>query len=69
MRNIFGSLFAIGVAGVAAVAANTAMRKRPRHIGAATEKPATDKKTPPRSEGQTGPPAQTRRNAGTPETQ
>jgi hypothetical protein len=48
MRHAFGAIFAISLAGVAAIAATTAYLNSPLHIGPpASDKPATPTKLPP----------------------
>jgi len=51
MKHIIGTLFAIGLAGVAAIAATTAFLNSPLNIGPATDPPTTA------NPGQTPPPA------------
>jgi hypothetical protein len=58
----------MGVGGVAAVAATTAMLNSPLHIGPATDKPATANTPPASSDGQTAPPADPGGKAATPDT-
>ena len=52
MKHVIGSLFAIGLAGVAAIAATTAFLNSPLNIGPASNTPATQNPS-----GQTAPPA------------
>jgi hypothetical protein len=48
MRHIFGAVFAVSLAGVAAIAATTAYLNSPLHIGTPTpDKPAAPTTTPP----------------------
>jgi hypothetical protein len=63
MKHLFGSLFAIGVAGIAAVAATTAMLNSPQRLGPATGSTPTAV-TPP---GQTPPPAEPEGKPAVPE--
>src|SRR5687768_11802521 len=64
MKNLFGSLFAIGVAGIAAVAATTAMLNSPLRIGPApTSSPPTTTNPPT----QTPPPAESESKPAVPE--
>ncbi len=57
MRHIIGSLFAIGLAGIAAIAATTALLNSPLHVGPATDQPAAGNSSMPHSVGQAAPPA------------
>ena len=63
MKHFLGSVLAIGVAGIAAVAATTAMLNSPLRIGPAPTSPPTTT-TPP---GQTPPPAEPESKPAVPE--